>query len=216
MAIRKLSNLFRAHIGDDHENIGAKLLFVELLPLKGGFIQEYQQVGLAEAGMDIRPVGIPEVFMPPDICGALLHRRGTKLFDEALGRISDRDFIVSVYGKSHREGLERGAVVKLYDESDQLLVILHVGPSEIQRLIEKEQEYDLLRDIAAAKSLNADSAKDELEQHFSTLTEKAENQRKLKAMYDRFSEMIIDDLGVYVDSFGQTSAYLLNSRTKPI
>lgn len=216
MAIRKLCNFFRAHIGDDHVNIGAKVLFVELLPLKGGFIQDYKQVGLAEAGMDIRPVGIPEVFMPPDICGTLMHRRGTKLYEEKTSRMSERDFVVSVYSKSHREGLERGVVVKLYDKNDQLLVILHVGPSEIQRLIEKEQEYDLLRDIADAKSMNTDSAQDELEQHFSTLTEKAENQRKLKSMYDRFSEIIINDLGVYIDSFGQTSAYLITARTKPI
>lgn len=216
MAIRKLCHYFKADLRDDRKNLGAKILEVELLPLKSGFIQEYEQIGVPKPGQDIRPVGIPAVFMPPDTCGILLHRRGARLYDEVLKEKSDKEYVISVYTKSALEGCERGLVVKVYEQHVSGTMILHIGPSEIKRLVEKNDQWDLLRDIASAKGANSDSARDPLEANFETLTEKSENLRQLKKMYDLFTDIIISDVGIKPDPVGEPSLYLMTAKTEPV
>ena len=216
MAIRKLCHYFKADLQEDRKNMGAKLLQVDLLPQKSGFVQEYKQIGLPKPGQDIRPVGVPAVFMPPDTCGILLHRRGARLFDKTLRQQSDVEYVISVYTKSAMEGCERGLVVKVYEKNVSGTMILHIGPSEIKRLMERAEQYDLLRDIAAAREADTDSARDKLEANFETLTEKSENLRQLKKMYDTFSDVIIADVGVKPDPVGEPSLYLCTAKTEPV
>ena len=216
MAIRKLCHYFKADLRDDRKHLGAKLLQVDLLPLKSGFIQEYKQVGLPKPGQDIRPVGCPAVFMPPDTCGILLHRRGARLYDKTLGQKGDIEYVVSVFTKSALEGCERGLVIKVYDNNVSGTMILHIGPSEITRLVNKAEEYDLLRDIAARREAEPDSARDALEKNFESLSEKEENLRHLKKMYDLFADIVIADVAIKPDPIGDPSLYLRTAKTEPV
>jgi hypothetical protein len=216
MSIRKLCHYFKAKLRDDRKNQGCKLLLVDLLPLKGGFIQEFRQVGMPKPGQDIRPVGCPAIFMPPDTCGVLLHRRGTRLFDKILKAKTDVEYVVSVHTKSAQEGCERGLVVKIYDRGGSSTMILHIGPSEISRLMLRAGQMGLLADIAAAREADTDSARDALEANFETLTEKSENLRMLKKMYDTFTNVIIDDVGIKPNPVGEPSLYLRTARTEPV
>lgn len=216
MAIRKFCHYFKADLRDDRKNMGVKLLEVDLLPLKSGFIQEYKQIGLPKPGQDIRPVGVPAVFMPPDTCGILLHRRGARLYDKKLRDKSSTSYVISVYTKSAMEGCERGLVIKVYEQNVSGTMILHMGPSEIQRLMQKAEHYDLLRDIATAREADTDSARDALEANFETLTEKSDNLRQLKKMYDLFADTIIEDIGIKPDPVGEPSLYLVTAKTEPV
>ncbi len=216
ITIRKLCQYFRADIIDDRKNAGAKLLRVDLLPKKSGFIQEYKQIGIPKPGTDIRPVGVPAVFMPPDTCGVLLHRRGAKLFDRRVGKQTEVEFVVSVHTKSALEGPERGVVVKIYDKNVSGTMIIHIGPSEVKRLVDTTGDFDLLRDISTYREMESDTAKDSLEANFESLTEKADNLRKLKSLYDRFSDIIINDIGLRDDPVGEPSLYLRTSKTEPV
>jgi hypothetical protein len=52
-----------------------KNLKIDLLESEFGFWSDFLDVGMPQVE-DSRPVGVPQVFMPLDRCGYLIHRRG--------------------------------------------------------------------------------------------------------------------------------------------
>eukprot|EP00607_Mallomonas_marina_P007628 CAMPEP_0182422954 /NCGR_PEP_ID=MMETSP1167-20130531/8820_1 /TAXON_ID=2988 /ORGANISM="Mallomonas Sp, Strain CCMP3275" /LENGTH=401 /DNA_ID=CAMNT_0024601481 /DNA_START=540 /DNA_END=1742 /DNA_ORIENTATION=- len=153
-AIRHLCRFCKASLEPDPNNSEMKLLKIEFVPAKKEFLDDYRHVSAPDTGDDIRPVGAPIVFLPLDTVGEMLYRRG--LIIPVVGRNGiithkGKEYVVSVFTKTVKEGPERGLVVQLYDRSVPKTLAIHIGPSEIVRLCDNAHEPDLLHDMMSAK-----------------------------------------------------------------
>jgi hypothetical protein len=150
-AARRLCQWFRATLVTDPEDDTRKSLHVELMRVRKGYLNEYEKVGGTEPGEDLRPVGVPECFMPLDTCGDFLYRRSIQL----PNRSPDLDlsnYVVNVYTKRKGDDANKGLVLKMYNPETPDSMVLHVGPSVLARICSQagEAEADLLRSMATA------------------------------------------------------------------
>ncbi|CAE7472064.1 unnamed protein product [Symbiodinium microadriaticum] len=215
IAIRNLCKFFHADIYEDPGDSTKKVLEVELMPKRKGFVSDYKDIGLPRPEDDLRAVGVPQVFMPPDATGKMLFRKSTRVFVEELDRLSDVEYLVSIYTKSQMEGAERGIVAKVYDPEISQTIVLHYGPQEVMRLCDAVDQNDLLRDIVTEREFVTDGPKDELEEGFITLTEKGESLEKMNKLTSILSDIIVKDLGVTTNSQGQRALYSRSSEYEP-
>lgn len=215
IAIRSMCKFFHADISEDPSDSTKKILEVELMPKRKGFVSDYKDIGLPRPEDDLRAVGVPQVFMPPDATGKMLYRKSTRVYVEKIGRLSDVEFVVSIYTKSQPEGAERGIVAKVYDPEISQTVVLHYGPREVMRLCDAADQKDLLRDIVTEREFVSDGPKDELEEGFITLTEKGESLEKMHQLTSILSDIIVNDIGITTNSQGQRALYSRSSEYEP-
>lgn len=226
-ALRRLSRFFKAKLAEDPEDDKKKVLVITLLPPGRDFVSEYEQIRPNDApGEDVRPVGVPAVFMPLDTCGVQLFRQGiarrveTGSTSSNLDRSEEhkrrkgdpeKDFIVTVYTKSEQEGAERGLVVKIYEKISSHTIVLHIGPSELMRLCEKEREFDLLRDMVTARESSNMHTVDAIEEAFVAVTTKGEELAVSNRFQDRLVSIVINDIAIRMDAEGKMTAYLISA-----
>jgi hypothetical protein len=215
IAIRGMCKYFQADISEDPGDSTKKILEVELMPKRKGFVSDYKDIGLPRPEADLRAVGVPQVFMPPDATGKMLYRKSTRVFVEELGRMSDVEFVVSIYTKSPSVGAERGVVAKVYDPEISQTVVLHFAPAEVMRLCDAADQKDLLRDMVTEREYVTDGPKDELEEGFITLTEKGESLEKMHQLTSILSDIIVNDIGITTNSQGQRALYSRSSEYEP-
>jgi hypothetical protein len=151
--VRRLMRFLHCAIIDDLESkdISRKLIHVVLRPPNKDFLTEYMQTKPTPPGEDIRPTGCPAVFLPLDTCGQFIYRCSMQLANKAL-KGAMADYIITVYTKSEKEGPERGLVIKIYQRDTSVTCIMHLGPSEMVRLMERANEPELLRDLVTANN----------------------------------------------------------------
>jgi hypothetical protein len=158
-------------------------------------------------GEDIRPTGIPSVFLPLDTCGFFLYRCSMQLANKARGN-SLSDYIVTVYSKSEKEGPERGLVIKIYERDTSINCILHLGPSETTRLLERVDEPELMRDLVIANNMATQEKLDEVEERFIAVTAKGELVNKAQQLTNQMVKIVLDDLAVTISPDQQLTPYL--------
>ena len=215
VAIRNLCKYFRPEISEDPSDSTKKILNVELLPKKKGYISDYKEVGLPPPEADLRASGVPVVHMPPDTTGDLMYRSTRKIFRKELDDMTKEEYMMSVYTKQKGCGPERGIVVKVYDSEICQTIVLHYGPMEVLRLCEEGDQPDLMRDIVTAREQVTDGPKDSLEEGFVSLTEKGETLKTIKHLSDIFCQFVMNDVGMMDSSQGDRVLYSLTSSHEP-
>ena len=163
---------YKRSISEDPSDASKKILHVELLPKRKGFISDYKEVGLPPPEADLRASGVPAVHMPPDATGDTMFRNNRKLYKFELEDMTDIEYMMSIFTKAKGCGPERGVVVKVYDSEMCQTIVLHYGPMEVLRLCEEGDHPDLMRDIVSAREQVTDGPKDSLEEGFVSLTER--------------------------------------------
>lgn len=185
---------------------------VSLLGPKKGFVSEYMDVKAPDKGdANIRPVGVPQVFMPLDTCGYVLHRRGMTIVNKTP-TLGSKDYIVTVFTKSPPEHPERGLVLKLYERGHSYTAVLHLGPSTLIKLCDDAGEPDLLRDLVRARELAEEEKLDGLETRFVALTSKGELVARSERLVNQLVDIVLADLGVSSDP---TDALVPYSKSAP-
>jgi len=197
VACRRLCRFFHAEVEQDILDPRMKTLRVRLLHPRRGLVTDYLQVGVPAPGEDVRPVGLPGVFFPLNSCGRALHRRGMSLPNRARTQAA-RDFVVTVYTKSAIENAERGLVVRLYDRGESLTSVLHLGASELARLVAHFKTPKLLVELVAAQVEEDSLSLDEVEAGFLELTAKGELHRRSQALVNALVDIVLQDLGFYI------------------
>jgi len=215
VAIRNLCKYFRPNISEDPSDSTKKILAVEMLPKRKGFISDYKEVGLPPPEADLRAAGVPAVHMPPDATGDLMFRSNRKIFKKELDTVTKNEYVMSVYTKTKGCGPERGVVTKVYDSELCQTIVLHYGPMEVLRLCEEADQPDLLRDIVTAREQVRDGPKDSVEEGFVSLTEKGETVKTIKHCTDILSQFIMNDVGLMENSQGERILYSLSSSYEP-
>ena len=215
VAIRNLCKYFRPDISEDPSDASKKILHVELLPKRKGFISDYKEVGLPPPEADLRASGVPAVHMPPDATGDTMFRNNRKLYKFELEDMTDIEYMMSIFTKAKGCGPERGVVVKVYDSEMCQTIVLHYGPMEVLRLCEEGDHPDLMRDIVSAREQVTDGPKDSLEEGFVSLTEKGETLKKIKNLSDIFCQIVMNDVGIKESSQGERVLYSITSSYEP-
>lgn len=219
-AIRRLCRFFEAKLVEDPTDDKKKILDCKLLGPGRDFVTEYQMIKPNQnPGEDVRPVGVPSVFLPLDTCGVQLFRQGISRQVDPVeasslesrrkkNKNAEKDFIITIYTKSESEGPERGLVVKIYEKESSCTVILHIGPSELIRLTEQEGEYELLRNMVRARETSEDYILDEIETKFTALTEKGDELNKVNKFQQVLFSIIIREIGIRMDAENKLTAYI--------
>jgi hypothetical protein len=210
-----VTHFFDALIFTNPANFQQKLLEVTLVPKKKGYVISYRDIGLPRPEEDLRSVGIPQIFMPPDATGTLLFRQSTLLYLHELQNWSEIEYLVSIYTKSPLESLERGVVVKVYSTLRSQTMVLHVGPNEIIRLCQQENQMTLFEEILTLRNVVVDEPKDSVEEGFMSLTRKGENLEKMKRLVGLLCGLVIKDIGIKKNSQGDDSLYSKTSQYEP-
>ena len=205
-AIRRFCHFFTAALQEDPDNMTKKILHIDFAKPKKDFVNEYRLIGIPPPGDDIRPVGIPECFLPLDTCGRMLHRRGMTLtIDLDMNNIKGKkredmkemkDFVVSVYTKSPGEEPEKGLIIKLYERGQSDTLIMHIGPNEVYRLADESGEPDLLKDIVNGKVAVDSEELDHLEKSFLDVTNKGELTNERNKLINMLMDIVLNQLGV--------------------
>lgn len=228
IAIINFCKCFDATIYVDPTNYAQKLLDVTLLPKRKQYVISYRDIGLPKPEEDLRSIGIPEVFMPPDATGILLYRFSKCLYHKETGLYSPIEYIISIFSKSPPESVDRGVVIKVYSTIKSQTMVLHYGPSELMRLCLlkqheqqqfKGQQFDetnnLINEIITLQNIIIENPKDSIEEHFLSLTEKGENLEKIKRLISILCHIIVDDIGIQKNSQGDDSLYSKTSAYEP-
>ncbi len=215
IAIKNMCKYFTAYLDENSRDPSKKTLHVELLPKKKGFIDDYKEIGLPIPGTDVRPSGIPTVFMPPDAAGTLFYRQSTRIFVKEENKMSKEEYLVSVYSRTKKEGPERGMVVKVYDTEISQTIVLHIAPSEVTRIVEGANCTDILKELALAREMNVEVKADSLEKGFLELTERGEIIKKINQLTSIICDITVKDIGITVNSQGEKCLYSLGSTFIP-
>jgi len=207
--VRRLMRFLHCALIDDLEakDVTRRLIHVVLRPPNKDFLTEYMQTKPTPPGEDIRPTGCPAVFLPLDTCGEFIYRCSMQLANRALkGAMSD--YIITVYTKSVKEGPERGLVIKIYERDTSVTCIMHLGPSEMIRLMERANEPELLRDLVTALNVAKAEKLDEVETRFVAVTEKGELDNKARLLSTAMVKIVLDDLAVTISPDQHLVPYL--------
>jgi hypothetical protein len=196
-------------------NFQQKLLEITLLPKRKGYVITYRDIGLPRPEEDLRSIGIPQIFMPPDATGRLLYRTSIRIFCDEYKTMSSIEYLVSLFTKSIMESLERGIVIKVYSTIKSQTMILHLGPNEITRLCQEAHQLPLLEEILTLQNIVTDEPKDSVEEGFISLTRKGENIEKMKRLVGMLCALIIRDIGIRKNSQGDDSLYSITSQYEP-
>jgi hypothetical protein len=215
IAIRNFCRCFQAHISVDKGDYSLKVLAITLRPKKKWFIESYKDIGMPPPEEDVRAVGVPQVFMPPDASGILLNRRSVRLYIADTDCLSELEYVVSVFTKSIPTGPERGVVIKVYDPRISQTIVLHYGHNEVKRLCNQANLPDLLDRMIDARTVVFDGPRDELEEAFLEITEKGEVLEKMRGLTSKLSDIIIADVGIITNNQGEKSLYSKSSEYEP-
>ena len=156
---------------------------------------------------DTRPVGIPQVFMPLDTCGYLLHRRGMEIPNKDK-TLRDIEYLVSVHTKSNDDNPDKGLVIKLYESEHEETVVLHIAGQVIGLMCNDAGEPDLLKDINYAIQAAEDEDLDALESKMVSLTDKGDYAVKSQKLMEYLCDIVLPFLGVFFDANKRTTPYL--------
>jgi hypothetical protein len=194
--IRRLLRFFNASIQRDVDDPDKRTLLVELLDPKSKFGKEYDSIGVPEPGDQFRPVGIPAVFLPLNTCGNTVHRRVMTIqnHDPSLGT---KNYVVTVFTKSPSEGVEKGLVIKIYESGFSETAVLHLGHTEMIRILREADEPELLKDIINIQLKLAGMELDQLENSFEDVTEKGNVVQEKNHMVNFMVDLILQKLGKY-------------------
>ncbi len=207
--VRRLMRFLHAALIDDMDadDVSKKVVHVVLRPPNKDFLTEYIQTKPTPPGEDIRPTGIPSVFLPLDTCGEFLYRCSMQLANKAK-KDTLSDYIVTVYSKSEMEGPERGLVIKIYERDTSVTCILHLGPSEMTRLLDLADEPDLLRDLIVANNMYRQEKLDSVEERFVAVSPKGELLNTSRKLCTQMTKIILNDLAVTISPDQQLTPYL--------
>lgn len=210
-ALRRLCKFFMAQLEEDPEDSLKKILIIDLLNPSQDFIGDYHDVGVPRVGENIRPIGVPSVFMPLDTCGIQIHRRGMTIMnqDKKLGR---KDYIVTVYTKDNNSPPEKGLVIKMYERGDSETAILHLGSSELIRLCEAAGEIDLIRDMVYARKEVDEEVLDEVEMPFISVTTKGDKLHLKNKLVNYFIDIVLAQIGVKTNPQLKIYPYIKNAK----
>ena len=215
IAIRNFCRCFQAFISVDKGDYALKVLAVTLRPKKKWFIESYKDVGMPPPEEDIRAVGVPQLFMPPDASGILLNRRSVRLYVSDSDSLSDLEYVISIFTKSVPTGPERGLVAKVYDPLICQTIVLHYGHNEVKRLCNDANVPDLLDRMVDARTVVFDGPRDEIEEAFLEITEKGELLEKMRSLTNKLSDIIVADMGIMTNNQGEKSLYSISSEYEP-
>jgi hypothetical protein len=168
---------------------------VELLDPKNKFGAEYNSIGTPDPGENVRPVGIPAVFLPLNTCGNTIHRRGMTIenHDPSLGT---KNYVVTVFTKSTTEGPEKGLVIKIYESGFSETAVLHLGHTEMLRILREADEPELLKDIVNIQLKLNNLELDQLENSFEDVTEKGNIVQEKNHMVNHMVDLILQKIGI--------------------
>ena len=195
-AVRRFMRFMHCDLIDDLEaEHGKRMVHLVLRPPNKDFLTEYMASKPTPPGEDIRPTGIPAVFLPLDTCGEFLFRCSMQLGNYAKDD-EQKDYIITVYAKSETEGPERGLVIKIYERDTSSTAILHLGPKEIIRICDSHNEFDLMRDIVKARQAVKNEKLDEIETRFKQLTKKGTLEVESANLTNVMIKHVLDDLAL--------------------
>lgn len=218
-AIRRLTNWIHARMAIGPPGDTKQLLLVDLLPVDVSFIGDYRRVGIAEPGANVRPVGLPAVFVPIDVRGELLHRqvltRRIRLYNKDAP-MQEAEYVTSIYTKSPKDTPDRGLVLCMYERSTSDTIYLHIGPAEVKRICEAAQEWSLLRLIKELKAAVDCYVIDKMEEAFVVVTEKGDMMIELRKHMGRLIRLIINEVAIMTDPQDRHVPYLSGARYKPV
>lgn len=197
-AIRRLCRYLHASLVHADADSDAYLLSVTLLPPSKEYLNEYANISLPDPKDDPRVIGAPEVFLPLNATGPLIHRRVVLLMqdikqDSNIDSIQGNnciEFLVSIYCKDASVSPDKGVVIKAYDMANRGLVVMHVGSSLLQLLASSASDESLLSDVCTAYIHTADSRKYE----HASIEALDDDQGRLERLVHRLSDVIITDL----------------------
>jgi len=214
-AVRRFLRFLHADLIDDPTDPDdpnpKKILHAVLRPAGKDFLTEYAQVKEGVPGEEVRPIGCPTCFMPPNTCGRMLHRRGMSL-QHRTKNVEEAEFLITVYTISDLTGPERGLVIKVYDKTTSEMAILHLGYGEMQRLCNEAGEPDLIRDVTNALQEVNRIQLDKAEEPFDYLTERGDASQAAKKILDLLIDIILSDIGVERSSTEHVIPYLKSQR----
>ena len=207
--IRRLLRFFQASIQQDVDDPDKKTLFVELLDPTNKFGAEYNSIGTPDPGENVRPVGIPAVFLPLNTCGNTIHRRGMTIenHDPSLGT---KNYVVTVFTKSNAEGPEKGLVIKIYESGFSETAVLHLGHTEMLRILREADEPELLKDIVNIQLKLNNLELDQLENSFEDVTEKGNIVQEKNHMVNYMVDLILKKIGIRSDPNIKILPYIKN------
>jgi hypothetical protein len=211
-AVRRLIRFIHCDVIPDmaSNDPDRKVLHVVLRPPKKDFLTEYGQVKPTPPGEDIRPVGVPSVFLPLDSQGKFLYRCSRALKNLKKKEDIPLDYIITVYTKSDNEGAERGLVIKFYERDTANTCILHLGPSEMHRICADNDEHHLLKEMAVAVNKYEAEKLDQLESGFESAMSKGELKNDANKIILRLVTMCLDDIGLTLGPDQSTIPYVIS------
>lgn len=214
-AVRRLLRFFHCDVIPDlsSDDIDRKILHVVLRPPGKDFLTEYMASKPTPPGDDIRPVGIPAVFLPLDTCGQMLHRCSMKIANVTHRDKAPLDYLISVYTKSEREGAERGLVIKFYERDTSTTFILHIGAGVLQELCERDNEPTLIREMAMAVTKANAEIQDEVESEFEAITEKGALKNMAGKLINHLVQIVLADI-ILIDGADDLPIPYLKSKGK--
>lgn len=211
-AVRRLLRFIHCDAIPDMESddVDRKVLHVVLRPAKKDFLTEYGQLKPTPPGEDIRPVGMPAVFLPLDTQGKFLYRCARSMKNLKKPDDVPADYIITVYTKSDKEGAERGLVIKFYERDTADTCILHLGPKELLRIAADNDEPHLVKEMTVAVNKAAAVQLDDVEKHFKEVTEHGPLFDDANKITIRVVKMMLDDVGLTTGPDNTTIPYLIS------
>ena len=210
-AVRRFLRFIKADLIDDPTDPDdpkpPKQLHALLLPPGKDFQTEYHLVREGQPGGEIRPIGCPTIFMPPNTIGKMLHRRGMDLHSRAKD-METAAFLVTVYTINEGAGPERGLIIRVYDKTSCETAVLHLGFKEMLRQCEEAGEPDLIRDVVTAIQEVSRIKLDKEEEPFEYMTERGAAAVEAKKLTNMLIDIVLDDLGIDVSPTQHVIPYL--------
>lgn len=146
-AARRLCRYFKATLLEDPEDNVRMILKVELVPVKVGLDGSVSVDTLP--GEELRPVGVPECFMPLESCGTFLYSTRKELPNRDM-MVDAVTYSINAFTKSKADDASKGLVFKIYEPGKPDTMVMHVGPSALIRICDEAGEFELIRDMIAA------------------------------------------------------------------
>ena len=209
-ALRHLSKSLTLCVGDPRGSDLNQELVIGLLPPSQEYLPHYKNLSDPGADAEPRPIGAPVVFLPLNTCGDLIHRRTTSLCIEGEDR--KVTFIISVHCKAPATGPEKGLVMKLYESVSRQMVVVHIGPVQLDRSCAAAGRSSLLQDVAISFIDTAAYHKlDSMEQSLLGLTEKGEESSRLEHLVQDLIDVLLVDMSIRVGELNTYVPYFLSA-----
>lgn len=212
-ALRRLIRCFYCSIETDEDDRFIKHLRVHLLESEKDFISDYKQVGMPDESSEIRPVGMPDVFLPLDVKGDQYARRVITLTSQDLFGRRTKQYVASIYSKQKGVGVENGIVITLYERESSYNGVLHVNKKELKKFCKLLGAGDILDRLVKTREMIENYPDDAMTRAFEMLTDKGKLIIQMRKVTEELLSLILDDVRVRQDAQEKTVPFLLSAKT---